>query len=97
MGVVYKGYQPSLDRWVAIKTLPTDLAADRDLVARFQREAEAMVRLNHANIVQIIDRGQESGQDYFAMEFVEGPSVKDLLKSETIETDRLFDIVLQTC
>jgi predicted Ser/Thr protein kinase len=97
MGVVYKGYQPSLDRWVAIKTLPTDLAADRDLVARFQREAEAMVRLNHANIVQIIDRGQEAGQYYFAMEFVEGPSVKDLLKSETIETDKLFDIVLQTC
>ncbi|MBI3724373.1 protein kinase [bacterium] len=97
MGVVYKGYQPSLDRWVAIKTLPIDLAGDRDLVARFQREAEAMVRLNHANIVQIIDRGEDQGQYYFAMEFVEGPSVKDLLKSETIDTDKIFDILLQTC
>src|SRR5581483_4354036 len=97
MGVVYKGYQPSLDRWVAIKTLPIDLAGDRDLVARFQREAEAMVRLNHANIVQIIDRGEDGGQYYFAMEFVEGPSVKDLLKSDTIDTDKLFDVLTQTC
>jgi predicted Ser/Thr protein kinase len=97
MGVVYKGYQPSLDRWVAIKTLPIDLAGDRDLVARFQREAEAMVRLNHANIVQIIDRGEDSGQYYFAMEFVEGPSVKDLLKKDTIDTDKLFDMLTQTC
>ena len=97
MGVVYKGYQPSLDRWVAIKTLPMDLAGDRDLVARFKREAQAMSLLNHANIVQVIDSGQDQGQYYMAMEYVEGPSVKDLLKSETIDTDRIFDIIVQTC
>jgi serine/threonine protein kinase len=97
MGVVYKGYQPSLDRWVAIKTLPMDLAGDRELVSRFQREAKAMSLLNHANIVQVIDSGQDKGQYYIAMEYVEGPSVKDLLKSETIDTTKIFDVLIQTC
>ena len=72
MAVVYKGYQPSLDRWVAIKTLPSEMTGDRDMVSRFHREAEAMVALNHSNIVQIIDKGQDQGLYYFAMEFVEG-------------------------
>ncbi|MEZ0228436.1 MAG: protein kinase, partial [Planctomycetota bacterium] len=97
MGVVYKGYQPSLDRWVAIKTLPIDLAGDRELVSRFQREAKAMAALNHNNIVQCIHSGESAGQYYIAMEYVEGPSVKDLLKSPTIETDKIFDILAQTC
>ncbi|HZV03288.1 MAG TPA: protein kinase [Planctomycetota bacterium] len=98
MGVVYKGYQPSLDRWVAIKTLPMDLAGDRELVSRFQREAKAMAALQGSNnIVQVIDSGQDQGQYYMAMEYVEGPSVKDLLKSETIDSDKLFDVLTQTC
>ncbi|MCW8139805.1 MAG: serine/threonine protein kinase, partial [Planctomycetota bacterium] len=95
MAVVYKGYQPSLDRWVAIKTLPAEMSADRDMVSRFHREAEAMVSLNHSNIVQIIDKGQDRGLYYFAMEFVEGPSLKDLLKQETVSMDLLFDICAQ--
>ena len=97
MAVVYKGYQPSLDRWVAIKTLPAEMSADRDMVSRFHREAEAMVALNHSNIVQIIDKGQDKGVYYFAMEFVEGPSLKDLLKQDTLNMDLLFDISIQVC
>ncbi len=97
MAVVYKGYQPSLDRWVAIKTLPAESSADRELVARFHREAEAMVQLNHSNIVQIIDKGQDKGLYYFAMEFVEGPSLKDLLKQETLSMDLMFDVAAQVC
>jgi serine/threonine protein kinase len=95
MAVVYKGYQPSLDRWVAIKTLPAEMTGDRDMVSRFHREAEAMVALNHSNIVQIIDKGQDQGLYYFAMEFVEGPSLKDLLKQESMSMDLLFDICVQ--
>ncbi|MCO5167796.1 MAG: protein kinase [Planctomycetes bacterium] len=97
MAVVYKGYQPSLDRWVAIKTLPAEMSGDRDMVSRFHREAEAMVSLNHSNIVQIIDKGQDRGLYYFAMEFVEGPSLKDLLKQEAVSVDLLFDVCTQVC
>ncbi len=97
MAVVYKGYQPSLDRWVAIKTLPRESAANRDLVSRFHREAEAMVSLNHTNIVQIIDKGEDKAYYYFAMEFVEGPSLRDLLKQEQLSVELLFDIALQIC
>ena len=97
MAVVYKGYQPSLDRWVAIKTLPTESAGNRDMVSRFHREAEAMVALNHTNIVQIIDKGEEGGLYYFAMEFVDGPSLQDLLKQEQMSMDLLFDVACQVC
>ncbi|MGE0710817.1 MAG: protein kinase [Planctomycetota bacterium] len=97
MAVVYKGYQPSLDRWVAIKTLPAESSANRDLVSRFHREAEAMVSLNHTNIVQIIDKGQDKGLYFFAMEFVEGPSLADMLKQEQMSMDLLFDVALQVC
>ena len=95
MAVVYKGYQPSLDRWVAIKTLPNEFAGNRDMVSRFHREAEAMVQLNHTNIVQIIDKGEDKGSYYFAMEFVEGPSLRDLLKREQLSSDLMFDILGQ--
>ncbi len=97
MAVVYKGYQQSLDRWVAIKTLPIELAADREMVSRFHREAEAMVSLNHTNIVQIIDKGEDKGCYYFAMEFVAGPSLKDMLKESELSIDLLFEVSIQVC
>ncbi|RMG14119.1 MAG: serine/threonine protein kinase, partial [Planctomycetota bacterium] len=95
MAVVYKGYQPSLDRWVAIKTLPRDFAGNREMVSRFHREAEAMVSLNHTNIVQIIDKGEDQGYYFFAMEFVEGPTLKELLKQGTLRVHLLYDIAIQ--
>ncbi|MCW8130302.1 MAG: protein kinase [Planctomycetota bacterium] len=81
MGSVFKARQVSLDRVVALKILPPKIAADRVFIERFQREARASARLNHPNIVLGIDVGRDeaTGLWYFAMEFVDGPSLKDVL------------------
>lgn len=59
MAVVYRGVQPSLNRQVAIKVLPQQFARSPELLARFEREANIVAKLNHSNIVQVIDRGKE--------------------------------------
>ena len=82
MGTVYKARQKSMDRIVALKVLPPRLARDRIFIERFFREARAVARLNHSNIVQGIDVGEASGYYYFAMEFVEGRSLRDLLEQK---------------
>ena len=70
MGMVYRGKQVALSREVAIKILPQSLAQDPSYVARFIREAQIMAGLNHPNIVQIYDAGQQNGVLYFVMEYV---------------------------
>jgi serine/threonine-protein kinase len=82
MGVVYKGFEPALNRHVAIKTLADHLAADPGVVERFMREARSMASLSDAHIVPIYLVGEDKGLPYFAMEFVEGESVADRLKRE---------------
>jgi serine/threonine-protein kinase len=82
MGVVYKGFEPALNRFVAIKELSPSLAHDPDLVERFLREARSMAALNDPHIIQIYFIGQENGQPFFVMEFVEGDSLSGLLKRE---------------
>jgi len=82
MGTVYKARQVSMDRLVALKVLPPRLAKNEAFVQRFVREAHSAARLNHPNIVQGIDVGEAEGCHYFAMELVDGPTVKDLLKRE---------------
>lgn len=83
MGVVYKGFDPNIARLVAIKTihaslLDTDMG--RELLNRFRNEAQAVGRLNHANIVAIYEFDQDHGTPYFVMEFVEGQDLKSLQK-----------------
>jgi hypothetical protein len=80
MAVVYRAYQPSLERRVAIKVLPPELTFDRAFVERFQREARAAAHLNHPNIVTIHDVGQAEGAHFIVMELIEGPSLTDLLR-----------------
>ncbi len=80
MGVVYRGRQIALGREVAIKVLPRSLAKDASYVARFIREAQIIAGLNHPNIVQIYDAGQQSGLLYFVMEYVQGPTIGSLLQ-----------------
>ncbi len=80
MGVVYKARQISLDRIVALKILPPRLAKDESFVKRFRREALSAARLNHPNVVQVIDVGEDKGYHYLAMEYVEGRSLKQILK-----------------
>ncbi len=79
MGIVYRGKQIALGREVAVKVLSRALAQDASYVARFIREAQIIAGLNHPNIVQIFDAGQQHGLLYFVMEYVPGPTLANLL------------------
>ncbi len=79
MGMVYRGKQIALGREVAVKVLSRALAKDASYVARFIREAQIIAGLNHPHIVQIYDAGQQNGLLYFVMEFVQGPTIANLL------------------
>jgi serine/threonine-protein kinase len=81
MGAVYKARQKSLDRVVALKILPPRLARDENFIKRFFREAHCVAKLNHPNIVRGIDVGEAAGYHYFAMEFVDGCSLKNMIES----------------
>jgi serine/threonine-protein kinase len=82
MGVVYKGYEPALTRYVAIKELSPALAHDAMLVERFLREARSMAALNDPHIIQIYFIGQENEQPFFVMEFVDGESLSGVIKRQ---------------
>ncbi|MGB0132897.1 protein kinase domain-containing protein [Dokdonella sp.] len=82
MGVVYKGHESSLNRYVAIKVLADSLAHDEGVKERFLREARSMAALNDPHIIQIYYIGDDEGQTFFVMEFVEGESLGTLLKRE---------------
>ncbi len=79
MAAIYKANQTTLDRIVAVKILHGHLAQDKDFIIRFEREAKAAANLQHENIVNIIDFGQEEEVYFIAMEYVDGKSLKDLL------------------
>ena len=79
MGIVYRAYQPKLDRFVALKTLPFSGTADETLLARFQLEAKAVARLKHQNIVGVYDVGKADGQHYLSMQLIEGVSLSRIL------------------
>ncbi len=79
MADVYKGYQSSLDREVAIKVMLPHVASDEGFSVRFQREARAVAALRHAHIIQIYDFGQENGIYYMVMEYIQGQNLRDYL------------------
>ena len=98
MGTVYKARQLSLDRDVAIKILSAELAQDPTFVARFEREAKAVARLNHANIISGIDVGDADGVKYFVMEYVDGSTVASLLRrGGPLDEERALLIAQQVC
>ena len=76
MAEVYKAYQPSLDRYVAIKMMHTFLADEKEFLARFEREAKVVATLRHPNIVQVYDFDVESGVYFMVMEFINGETLK---------------------
>ena len=84
MGTVYRARQLSVDRIVAVKILRPRFAQNRGFIARFKDEARAAAKLNHPNIVQAIDAGEEDGHYYFAMEFVDGETLHRLMLREGV-------------
>ena len=88
MAVVYKAWQDGLQRYVALKVLPSSYQHDREFVARFQQEALASAKLNHPNIVKIYDAAQVEGISYIAMEYIKGQSLDRLLAERLGPLDR---------
>ena len=95
MGEVYKALDTRLDRTVAIKVLPTELSADPDRRARFEREARAVAALNHPNILTVHDVGAEGGTSYVVTELLEGETLRELLSRRVPAQRQLLGVAVQ--
>jgi len=95
MSIVYKGYQESLNRYVAIKVLRSELAHDEEFITRFRREALAVAKLSHSNILHVYDAGEAHGVYYIVMDYVAGGSLKDLIAKGPFEMERAVSIAIQ--
>ena len=94
---IYKGRQESLDRDVAIKILSPKLTSDPDIVKRFERESLVIAKLNHPNIVHVIDKGDVGGRCYFVMEYIDGASMREVINSENIPLKRKLEMIVEVC
>src|SRR5262245_10186213 len=95
MGEVYRARDSRLDRFVAIKVLPSSVAVDPDRLARFEREAKAVAALSHPNILAIHDFGVSDGIAYAVMELLDGQTLRDRLAKETISPRKAIEIAVQ--
>ena len=97
MGAVYKARQLALDRLVALKILPPQAASGLGFPERFNREARALARLSHPNIVAVHEFGQVNGMPFFVMEFVDGLNLRQLERAGKLSPREALQIVPQIC
>jgi tRNA A-37 threonylcarbamoyl transferase component Bud32 len=97
MGTIYKARQPQLDRVVALKILSPELGRDPAFAQRFSREAQALAKLNHSNIVRVFDFGQAGPFFYLLMEYVDGVTLRTLIEQKAIHAEEAQRIVIEIC
>ena len=95
MGVVYQAHDPHIDRLVALKALRQDRVSSEDFVQRFLKEAKAIGRLAHPNIVTVYDVGRDHGTIYIAMEFLEGNPLNEVIQGEKLGLEEIVNLGVQ--
>src|SRR5215813_5411883 len=95
MGAVYKAYDKKLHRTVALKVLPPEYVSQQDRRRRFFQEARAASALNHPHILTVFEVGEDEGKPYIAMEYVEGETLRQKIKSKKLQIKQILDIAIQ--